>query len=710
MKPAGDPHLRFRQLISDRLDGALAQDDAVRLRVHLATCPRCRGAERAYLRDRHQMRLMRPLPPPRDLWARTAAALDREIARRPQAARRSRIDGRARRADSPALMLSALASLVLGIAVVGTQLGPSSAVSQAPNGPAAALPTPFDVPTQALAFVELTADGLAIYQTTVDRVCPPVAIDCAEVSTAHRRLVSAPGERTAVSLDLDEANGRLALLTMDDRGNDTVSVVILPRLTEQVPPLSGPLPADGPVGPALPPAASARVSLAPIIQPSSDPGAPEGTEVGTPDGTWAPSASGSATSTRLPTAPGTLPTAPGDPSASATSGASPHLPPSSDPSPQPPSSVAGSASGAGSSISLPSVSPVPAEMQAVLEDVQVVGVRPAWSSDGEMLAFSAMPADASRGPDVYTWRLGDTQAERLTEDGRSYFASWAGPRVVVSRLTTSATAGDAMHVNTVVIDPQTLLERVAAGDGGWLPAVDPSGRFAISWQGELEADERAVVPVRGALSMLDWRAIDPFADGALIVGAPDGGAGVAATATPAATATDAGETVDETPGTRPRRGERGERRQPSPMPQTSPAASEPPLTLSPLPTGEARPDQVPVEPERDARTDPVREWQVRWSEDSSAFGFWVTETPDAAWGQLGVLRVEPSSGSIDHETVLLAPTLARRSFTLGRDRVAWVAPSEDRPDGELRLRTWGPRGYGSLRIRGFDVSTGLPAF
>jgi len=117
-----------------------------------------------------------------------------------------------------------------------------------------------------------------------------------------------------------------------------------------------------------------------------------------------------------------------------------------------------------------------------------------------------------------------------------------------------------------------------------------------------------------------------------------------------------------------------------------------------------------VEPERDLRTDPVREWQIHWSADSSAFGFWVTETPGAAWGQLAVLRVDPSSSSIDRESSLLAPTLARRSFTLGRDRVAWVAPSEERADGELRLRTWGSPGFGSLRIRQFDVSTGLPAF
>ncbi len=346
----------------------------------------------------------------------------------------------------------------------------------------------------------------------------------------------------------------------------------------------------------------------------------------------------------------------------------------------------------------------------MLEDVQVVGTQPAWSADGERLAFSAMPADASHGPDVYTWRLGDSQAQRLTEDGGSYFASWAGARVVVSRPIRGATTDEGMQVSTVVIDPATLLERVATGAGGWLPAVDPSGRFAVSWQGELEADGRAVVPVRGALAMLDWRAIDPFAGasgtGAHLTVAATPGAKATAEETATATAT---ATADETPGTK-RRGERGKRRQPSPTPETTPAASAPNLTPSPLATRDTRPHQVPVEPERDARTDPVRDWQVRWSEDSSAFGFWVTETPDATWGQLAVLRIEPASGSIDHETVLLAPTLARRSFTLGRDRVAWVAPSEDRPDGELRLRTWGPRGYGSLRIRGFDVSTGLPAF
>jgi len=750
MKDAVDPHLPFRQLISERLDGVLPRDATVRLRAHLAICPPCRMAQRAYLRDRLALRSMNPLPPPRDLWARTAAALDREIARRPSTSRRLRSDRRARRADSPALMLSALASLVLGVAVVGTQFGTSRDDLEATDDPVVALPTPFGVPTQALAFVELTPAGLAIYQTTVDRVCPPASIDCAEVSTTHRRLVAAPGERTAVSLDLHAANGRLALLTIDDMGNDTVSVVTLQRFLDPVPPFVGPLRSDGPVVRSSPvsPAVSAADRTPDDID-GTDPPASDDPPEGLPshDGVepsrsdhpdrpsdepdHAPSSGASSSTSPSASAPGT-----GLLSSS-------ELPAVGDP-------LLGSPSA-----DIPSISPVPAALQAVLEDVRVVGAPPSWSSDGEMLAFSAMPVDASGGPDVYTWRSGDARAQQLTDDGASYFASWAGQRVVVSRPETVETAG-AIRAVTVVIDPGTGLERLVEGDGGWLPAVDPSGRFAITWHGDLESEGLAVQPIHGALSMIEWRAIDPFAPtslvpgdstagqggGSLGSGAPDTGAGASASADVPAKAeapasAEAPATVADPARAKARREAREKRwasraaeetpnlspaapldASPDTSPDTSPTTSSadspdttgPLVEGSPLATREPGGDGVPVEPRRDVAADPVREWQVRWSADSSAFGYWVTETPGAAWGQLAVLRVDRSSASIDEETVLLAPTLARRSFTLGDDRVAWVAPAEDRPDGELRLRTWGPRGYGSLRIREFDVSTGLPAF
>ena len=43
------------------------------------------------------------------------------------------------------------------------------------------------------------------------------------------------------------------------------------------------------------------------------------------------------------------------------------------------------------------------------------------------------PADGSSGPDIYVWHTGDDTARRLTDDGRSVFASWSDDRVVGSR-------------------------------------------------------------------------------------------------------------------------------------------------------------------------------------------------------------------------------------------------------------------------------------
>ena len=108
--------------------------------------------------------------------------------------------------------------------------------------------------------------------------------------------------------------------------------------------------------------------------------------------------------------------------------------------------------------------------------------------------------------------------------------------------------------------------------------------------------------------------------------------------------------------------------------------------------------------------DPVREWRIDWSDDGSAVGFWVSERPDETWGKLAVHLIDASRGRVAPGTTVLHPTLARRPFTLGRERVAWIGPAGDRVEGELRLRTWGSRGFGELRIREIDVSSGLPAF
>jgi hypothetical protein len=117
-----------------------------------------------------------------------------------------------------------------------------------------------------------------------------------------------------------------------------------------------------------------------------------------------------------------------------------------------------------------------------------------------------------------------------------------------------------------------------------------------------------------------------------------------------------------------------------------------------------------VEPERDPQGSPVVDWQVRWSSDGKVLGYWVTDTPGASWGRLVVLTLDPQTGIVDHDLPLLEPTLARRGFTLGLSRVAWVAPGESGTEGELRVRTWGLDGVGLLRLRRFELTEVMPAF
>ena len=80
------PHERARALASDRLDGPLAAADALWLEDHLADCDACRTVATDFTANRELLRAL-PVPePPRDLWARTSVALDRERSEQPHAA------------------------------------------------------------------------------------------------------------------------------------------------------------------------------------------------------------------------------------------------------------------------------------------------------------------------------------------------------------------------------------------------------------------------------------------------------------------------------------------------------------------------------------------------------------------------------------------------------------------------------------------------
>ncbi|MBA2254347.1 MAG: zf-HC2 domain-containing protein [Chloroflexi bacterium] len=704
-----DTHGHFRALISQRLDERLSTEDSRALRSHLLTCARCRAADRDYRAQRILLRAPSVAVPPRDLWARTSTALDREVTgsgRSGATHEPIELRGGTRRGA-----IASLVGLALVVAVVGSQLDGTDGGALKPSGVSAA-PTPIEVPTQELAFVGHDDAGFAIYRTEVSMVCPERAVDCATVISRNREVVRLGGSANLKpsSVAFHPQRDKVAIAATVGRG-ESIYVVLLkpvgrsidanatdaprtsapwtpvPTATFAVVPTSTSPSAIATAVPATPPHSTPRVdSPSPGTNPTRTPGS-----------TGSPRASLLGPTIQPPTeAPTSQPTA---------------APPVAGVTPP----VAG-------------VTPsdaLPADIQPILQDVLPAGAEPAWSPDGDTLAFSAMPADGSHGPDIYTWRAGAQKATRLTEDHRSYFASWAGGRIVASRAGQPGRLGAAVpRVTNIVIDLVTGEQRRIAAAGLWLPVVDPTERFAVVWRGELRQAGRVIQPAAGALYLADWRRLDPFRASAGT--APQVGEGArrpgyaedesyppSLPAVPAPTST---QSVASLPAVTPSAARRRTR------PPATPTTPEPSPAATPQPTAPGTPEaadrQRPtdaaaraqaVEPGRDPRTDPVLEWLVRWNTDGDAYGFWIAETPGAEWGRLAIVGVDHVTGRIDRDETLLGPTLARRSFTIGQDRVAWVAPVDDQPDGELRVRTWGPNGNGTVRIRGLD-GEGVPGF
>ena len=177
------PHERARVLAGERIDQPIEATEEAWLNDHLAGCPECASIAAAYAAQRAELRGLRRRPPspPRDLWARTAAAIEREAAAGSHARRP------ARRTLPSAIPLGAISGVLVIAVVVAASLlsrpvsGPSivappttAAISLAPTGGSPVLrPTPFDVAAANVGWMKLGADGtIEVYDTPVDRVCP----------------------------------------------------------------------------------------------------------------------------------------------------------------------------------------------------------------------------------------------------------------------------------------------------------------------------------------------------------------------------------------------------------------------------------------------------------------------------------------------------------------------------------------------------------
>lgn len=444
------PHDRARARASERLDSPLPADEATWLETHLADCAPCRQAVAEYAAQRLELRALRGRAPepPRDLWARTAAAIEREAgfrARQP----------RSRSLPTLLVPLAALGGTLVVAVVVGTLSSSQLALDDAtprPSetarlttpqattaSPAAPGPTPLAVDNEQAAWLAIGSDGsVSMNVATVDEVCPPSAAACRDAAEFQARALTLADAPSSV---FGSTDGQRLIVLSDGTATDAGgSLYVVPVATGT---------------PTAPPSPTVEPSSSPSSAPGSP--SPSTTPVATPSDAALPSGS---------------------------------VAPSTSPSPS------------------PSVSVDPSGAIEIARDVEVLDLTAAYSPGGAEFAFTARPSDGSAGPDIFVWRVGDAEASAVTFDHRSVFGSWSEDLLVGSTAFTDE-AGTTTP-SAFVLDPTTGELRVLDAAGpAWRPVVDPTGWNAVYWRGTLAPTEDGLgwTPAEGALVVGTWPGI-----------------------------------------------------------------------------------------------------------------------------------------------------------------------------------------------------------
>ena len=661
------PHERARTRAAERLGAPLAGPEAAWLDTHLAECENCRAIADSYMADQLLLRQLREESPepPRDLWARTAAGIEREGAARPQA----RSAARRRRATSlPAL--SALSGLaVVGVVVVATAissglLGPTG--RDAIASPSVALAS-LGIPPQSTAitvgagkvhWLGAAEDGAFAYNVAdVDVVCPiDRQPDCPQLADGHAKRVTLTA--TPKFVFQSPIDNQAVVMGTDASGADAIIVVTLPT----------PDPTPEPTT-ATDPAVTAEPSEPPD-------GSPEITSTPTP------------TVTPLASVPSDLISA------------------------VPSDLGTGSLASTAPSDDVASVQPEDdGTAIAIITNVTVVGRSASYSPDGMWFAFSARPVDGSIGPDIYVWHVGDAAARPITTDHASTFASWVGVNVLGSRVAVAApglpddgtvpgtssteglpvespTAGRTFEVppptdgprsvvpaasappatslepgpsveptpvpelvpEAFLADPWTSTE-IALIDAEWQPVVDPTRLAVVAWQGTvvIGSDGLTAAPATGNLVVHPFRG--PLESE------------LAFTSPSVSSSFDVLQTV---------------------IPETS-AALSPSVEVSASASPEVMRDFSP----QIVVAGPIADFDARWDETGSWLAIWIADPIDPGLGRLSLLHFDPLTGLIDRPVGAPQDVTALPGFSIGYGRLAWASPPGQGGEGSrIQIAAW----------------------
>ena len=282
-------HVRARAAISEQLDGPIPPEEAAWLAEHLEACPDCRliaGAYEAQQRELWALRDVMPQPP-RDLWARTAAAIESE--------------SRFRKQQKPALgwspkflIPSALIASALVVAVAAGTLTSSwrfnsggdgatksqtlvaAASEPASLGPTRSGPGPTKIPVTAnISVVTKDPSGaFSIRETDVNSVCPSDAEPpCDSSSGSEDHPVVLDQEASTVFGSTDKQR----LIVVSDPTSASSGSVSVVTLTDEPGPSATPAPPTPSAPPPSPTPSSTGSSSSepsPSVTVSAPPGGP----------------------------------------------------------------------------------------------------------------------------------------------------------------------------------------------------------------------------------------------------------------------------------------------------------------------------------------------------------------------------------------------------------------------------------------------------
>ncbi len=491
----GRGHQHARELAALRADKSLLPAEEAWLADHLDYCDACAAVAAEY-DAQHELfadiRAFQP-EPPRDLWARTSAALEAERGNRARASGWRRL-GRPRPSSLSPMPLAVVVAVVV---VVGAGLLNSGAVVP---GATVAGPTPIAMTNTAdLQIISRDGQGnLQILSRRVDQVCPVGVSVCGAQPTFAVTSISGIQSATTLQGAFSPSGDKLVVVASGAGGEGVYVVPVRPAPTAT---------SIASSSPSARPAASATATIPASLHPvATGHGATPSVaaSVSHLPAVSPPMSSPVATAAAKASSPGASPSRGGtssSPAAASPSTASDLATPSASPSPsEGASSPASTQAATASPSTLPSVevSPVPEAAIQIASGVTVVD-GPIYAPDGVRLAFSATPSNGPGGPDVYVWAPGDTSAKAVTNDHISRLAAWTADGILVSSVSDGTPA-------TFLLDLATGRATPVGERGAWLPAIAPDGGSAAWWDGtvKLAADGVTWVPDSGKLVVGAW--------------------------------------------------------------------------------------------------------------------------------------------------------------------------------------------------------------